>query len=84
MVFGFSIDYGVFSTDVHLHHPNEPLEIQSVYSALTFAAITNIIGFFPMLFAGHPVLLKLGHALFFGTVGTYLGTVYGVKVIREK
>lgn len=81
MVFGFSIDYGVFSTDAHLFSHNNVDEVKGVYSALTFAAITNILGFFPMLFAGHPVLLKLGAALFYGTAGTYLGTVYGVYPI---
>ncbi|MFZ3231632.1 MAG: MMPL family transporter [Pseudobdellovibrio sp.] len=83
MVFGFSIDYGVFSTDVHRHNGTEA-EIKNVYSALTFAAITNVLGFFPMLFAGHPVLVHLGSALFYGTVGTYLGTVYGVYPMYMK
>jgi predicted RND superfamily exporter protein len=77
IVFGFSIDYGVFSTDAHIHGETEN-EIKQVYSALSIAAVTNIIGFFPMLFAGHPVLSKLGYVLFFGTLGTYLGTIYGV------
>lgn len=83
MVFGFSIDYGVFSTDVHRHLGTEA-EIKSVYSALTFAALTNILGFLPMLFAGHPVLVHLGTALFYGTVGTYLGTICGVYPIYLK
>lgn len=77
MVFGFSIDYGVFATDVH-RHDSSTTEVQSVYTALSFAAVTNVLGFLPMIFAGHPVLFKLGCALFYGTVGTYLGTVYGV------
>lgn len=83
IVFGFSIDYGVFSTDAHLFAENEK-EIKDVYSALTIAALTNILGFFPMLFAHHPVLLKLGYALFFGTLGTFIGTIFGVKSIYEK
>ncbi|MBC7741431.1 MAG: MMPL family transporter [Bdellovibrionaceae bacterium] len=83
MVFGFSIDYGVFSTDAHLHAETEG-EVQGVYSALTFAALTNILGFLPMLFAGHPVLVNLGSALFYGTLGTYLGTVYGVYPLYQK
>lgn len=83
MVFGFSIDYGVFSTDIHRHSDSEA-EIKGVYSALTFAALTNVLGFLPMLFAGHPVLSHLGGALFYGTVGTYLGTIYGVYPIYKK
>ncbi len=83
MVFGFSIDYGVFSTDAHVFDSNAD-EVSGVYTALTFAALVNILGFLPMLFAGHPVLAHLGFALFFGTLGTYLGTVYGVRPLYEK
>lgn len=83
MVFGFSVDYGVFSTDVH-RHSGDLIELKSVYSALTFAAITNSLGFFPMLFAKHPVLHNLGTALFYGTVGTYVGTIWAVYVLYSK
>lgn len=82
MVFGFSIDYGVFATDTVFYggHENED---RVVYSALGIAAMTNIIGFLPLLFARHPVLYQMGFALFFGTVGTYLGTVWGAKPLLE-
>ena len=78
MVFGFSIDYGVFSTDAHFHN-FESDEVDNVYTALSLAAITNSLGFLPMIFVSHPVLKQLGYALFFGTLGAYFGTMYGVK-----
>lgn len=77
MVFGFSIDYGVFSTDCQFfaHSPDEKTHVDT---ALWFAAITNIIGFFPMILVKHPILYQLGFALFYGTIGTYIGTKWGV------
>lgn len=80
MVFGFSLDYGVFSTDIY-KFPQPGEDEKHVYSALGLAAISNVIGFFPMVFAQHPVLHQLGMALFFGTIGTYLGTIWGVEKI---
>jgi hypothetical protein len=78
MVFGFSLDYGVFATDIY-KFPQLGEDKSAVYSALGLAALTNIIGFFPMIFAQHPVLHQLGTALFFGTIGTYMGTVWGIE-----
>ena len=82
MVFGFSIDYGVFSTDAHIFKFDHE-EKENVYTALTLAAVTNLLGFLPMIFAVHPVLKQFGFPLFFGTLGTYLGTVYGLKYFLE-
>lgn len=79
MVFGFSIDYGVFSTDCQVF-PHSRREKAHVDTALWFAAVTNIIGFFPMIFVKHPILYQLGFALFYGTIGTYLGARWGIPV----
>lgn len=78
MVFGFSLDYGVFATDIY-RFPQPGEDESLVYSALSLAAMSNIIGFFPMVFAKHPILHQLGMALFFGTIGTYLGTIWGIE-----
>lgn len=78
MVFGFSLDYGVFATDIY-KFPQPGEDESAVYSALGLAAISNIIGFFPMVFAEHPVLHQLGTALFYGTIGTYVGTIWGIE-----
>jgi hypothetical protein len=77
MVFGFSIDYGVFITDVYAF-PEAKEELPVIQSVLGLAAATNVIGFVPMIFAKHPILHQLGFALFFGTIGTYLGTRWGL------
>ena len=80
MVFGFSVDYGIFVTDIFaFRQPRDRLPV--VQMILLIAALTNVIGFFPMLFARHPVLHQLGFALFFGTSGTFLGTRWGLPWI---
>jgi hypothetical protein len=78
MVFGFSVDYGVFITDIFAFNQDRK-RLKVVNSLLTLAALTNIIGFFPMVFAKHPVLHQLGFVLFFGTMGTFLGTRWGLE-----
>lgn len=77
MVFGFSLDYGVFIVDITAF-PQANDSKPVVHSALGVAALGNIVGFLPLLFAKHPMLLQLGTALFFGTVGTYVGAIWGV------
>ena len=76
MVFGFSIDYGIFATDV-----NRGLKGQSedgVWTGLTFAILATCAGFFPLLFCKHPILLGLGQTLFIGGLGTYIGAIWGI------
>ncbi len=86
MVFGFSLDYGIFATDIVYFSKNFPgglFEIRrlQVRSALTWAALINISGFFPLLWAHHNVLHQLGLTLFWGTLGTYLGCTLGVPYL---
>lgn len=76
LVFGFSIDYGVFAVD--LLRSGRPLDGDGVWSALAFCAVTTIAGFAPLAFAGHPVLHSLGHALLWGSVGTAIGAFWGI------
>lgn len=83
MVFGFSVDYGVFVTDIYAFPEGDENEA-IVFSVLSLAALTNIIGFFPMVFAKHPVLHQLGFALFFGTIGTYLGSQWGIASFLKR
>lgn len=85
MVFGFSIDYGIFAVDF-MKDPTKDRE--GVWSALTICAATTITGFAPLAFAGHPVLNSLGHALLWGSVGTFIGSFWGVpagfRFLRRK
>jgi predicted RND superfamily exporter protein len=89
MVFGFSIDYGVFSTDLYQKNSEALSKMSlnelehSVFSTLSLAAFTNLVGFFPLVFTQHVVLHQLGYALFFGTVGTYIGTIWGVPYLLK-
>lgn len=81
MVYGFSIDYGVFATNHFIQ--NKDLNSHGitqtgggVWTALFLAAVPNIVGFFPLLFAEHPVLRQIGEPLFYGTLGTIVGTYF--------
>ncbi len=75
MVFGFSVDYGIFAVD-YMKSPGP--ERAGVWSALTFCAVTTVAGFAPLALAAHPVLNSLGHALLWGSIGTYIGSFWGV------
>ena len=79
MVFGFSIDYGVFAVDV-VTDPTDR-SVRGVWSCLLFSGIATTLGFVPLLFCRHPVMAHLGQALVFGTIGTHLGTLWGVPGI---
>ena len=76
MVFGFSLDYGIFATDLMRRQKLRPDE--GVWTALSVAGLVNMAGFLPLMVCSHPVLSSLGRTLFFGTIGTYLGSVWGI------
>jgi hypothetical protein len=76
MVFGFSLDYGIFATDLMRRQKLRPDE--GVWTALSVAGLVNVAGFLPLMVCHHPVLSSLGRTLFFGTIGTYLGSVWGI------
>ena len=73
MVFGMSLDYGVFV--INFMGLKEKSAI-GVWSALTLCGYVTTAGFFPLVFAKHPVMFQLGQSLTWGAVGTYLGSVF--------
>jgi hypothetical protein len=79
MVFGFSIDYGIFA--VNLYILKNPPEARGVWTCLLFAALVTLLGFFPLAICHHPVLIHLGQTLVAGTIGTLIGTVWGIPGI---
>ena len=87
MVFGFSLDYGIFATDACRDSLHENLNLDSlngVWTGILYSAIATIAGFFPLLFCVHPVLRQLGQALFFGGVGTYIGSIWGIPSMMKR
>ncbi|MCX6112370.1 MAG: hypothetical protein NTY22_03670, partial [Proteobacteria bacterium] len=76
MIYGFSIDYGIFATDADNKNKH-------IWSALICAELTTIGGFLPLLFARHPVLVQLGQVLFTGAVGTFIGAFWGIPFIKQ-
>lgn len=81
MVFGFSLDYGIFVVDL-LHAKNE--HKFGVWSALTVCSFATLAGFAPLVFARHPVMDDLGQALLWGSLGTYLGTYWGIPALFRR
>ncbi len=81
MIFGFSLDYGIFAANVRDHDSEQGSEVRS---ALTLTTMMTLAGFLPLLFALHPAMRHLGQALVAGTIGTYLGSVSGIPFLREK
>jgi hypothetical protein len=81
MIFGFSVDYGIFVVDSGRFGEKNNL---GTWTAITFAAVTTVAGYFPLLLCKHPVLLHLGQALFFGTIGTYVGAFWGIPQFMQR
>jgi len=75
MVFGFSLDYGIFVMDLMRGRDERR---SGVWSALGICSFSTVAGFAPLVFAGHPVLNDLGHALLWGSIGTFIGTFWGI------
>lgn len=76
MVFGFSLDYGVFATDLMRRQRDRPDD--GIWTALSVSTIVNVAGFFPLILCQHPVLKCLGQTLFLGTIGTFIGSIWGI------
>ena len=78
MIFGFSLDYGIFAANVDDATTDHGAEVRS---ALTLTTTMTLAGFIPLLFAKHPAMKHLGEALVTGTIGTYLGAVSAVPFL---
>lgn len=81
MIFGFSLDYGIFAANVDRAESPHGDEVRS---ALTLTTAMTLAGFVPLLFAHHPAMKHLGEGLVTGTIGTYLGAVSAVPFLRER
>lgn len=79
MVFGLSIDYGIFAANLYLL--KEPPPREGVWTCLVLAAAVTILGFLPLTLCTHPVLVHLGQTLVMGSIGTWIGTVWGIPGI---
>jgi hypothetical protein len=76
MIFAFSLDYGVFAVDVTVEP--EGRSINGVWTCLLLSGISTILGFLPLMGCEHPVLVHLGQTLTLGTLGTVIGTLWGI------
>lgn len=83
MIFGSSVDYGIFKVD-SLRKKQTQEEENMIFSSLFMNALLTFIGYLPLVFAKHPVLKDLGWVLSFGTIGAFLGGVWGVSFTSVK
>lgn len=81
MVFGFSLDYGIFVVDLLREHNENKY---GVWSALSVCSFSAVVGFVPLIFAGHPVLNDLGQTLLWGSLGTFIGTFWGIPGLYRR
>ncbi len=81
MVFAFSLDYGVFAVDITLEP--EGRSVNGVWTCLLFAGVSTVLGFAPLMACEHPVLIHLGQTLTLGTLGTLMGTLWGIPGIAK-
>lgn len=81
MVFGFSLDYGIFATDSQLGPEKDPAHGDESRSALTVTSLMTVAGVTPLMLAEHPAMKHLGNALVYGSIGTYLGAIWGVPFL---
>lgn len=82
MIFGSSIDYGIFKVDSLREAPTPEAEAK-IFSSLFMNALLTFVGYLPLVFARHPVLNDLGWVLTLGTVGAFLGGVWGVSYLSS-
>jgi hypothetical protein len=81
MIFGLSLDYGIFATNLFTGNagPSGP----GVWTSVLFAATATFLGFLPLIFCQHPVLVQLGQCLVAGTAGTIIGSVWGIPCFQR-
>ncbi len=82
MIFGSSIDYGIFKVDSLREAPTPEAEAK-IFTSLFMNALLTFVGYLPLVFARHPVLNDLGWILTLGTVGAFLGGVWGVSYLSS-
>lgn len=79
MIFGLSLDYGIFATNLYTGQTGPTAH--GVWTSVVLAAIVTFLGFLPLIFCHHPVLVHLGQALVFGTAGTIIGSMWGIPCL---
>ncbi|MEZ4814367.1 MAG: hypothetical protein R3A80_04070 [Bdellovibrionota bacterium] len=77
MIFGTSVDYGIFKVDALRVSPSNDSS-EKTLSSLIMNALLTFVGYLPLVFAKHPVLNDLGYVLTLGTIGAFVGGVWGV------
>lgn len=73
LLYGMSVDYGIFSTDHYLNKTDRNIELNS---GLILSWISSFIGFFPLIFCNHNILFDLGLVVVVGLFGIFYSTFF--------
>lgn len=75
LLYGLSVDYGIFSTDFYSEENNKNIE-RDLNSSLLLSWCSSFIGFFPLIFCKHNVLNDLGTVVIIGLFGILYSTFF--------
>lgn len=81
LIYGFSVDYGIFSTDFFTEENKEKEEESAFNLGLIVNWASAFIGFLPMLWCQHPILFDLGVTLVVGMLGIFYSTFFVIPSI---
>ena len=83
LIYGLSVDYGIFSTDYFMEVHRDESEESSLNLSLLVNWISGIVGFLPMLWCQHPILHDLGLVLVVGMVSIFYSTFFVIPALFD-
>jgi predicted RND superfamily exporter protein len=81
LIYGLSVDYGIFSTDFFTHENRDHSEESSLNLSLLVNWVSGIVGFLPLLWCQHPILKDLGLVLVSGMLGIFYSTFFVIPAL---
>lgn len=83
LIYGLSVDYGIFSTDFFMNDERDFSEESSLNLSLIVNWVSGIVGFLPLLWCEHPILKDLGLVLVIGMFGIFYSTFFVIPAIFD-
>lgn len=83
LIYGLSVDYGIFSTDFFMDENRDEQEESSLNLSLLVNWVSGIVGFLPMLWCQHPILHDLGLVLVVGMFSIFYSTFFVIPALFD-
>lgn len=83
LIYGLSVDYGIFSTDYFTDEHRDLAEESSLNLSLLVNWVSGIVGFLPLLWCKHPILHDLGLVLVVGMFGIFYSTFFVIPALFD-